>query len=105
MGPEVNVCALIRQAPYQEGTTLDRMLEPAVELRGDVAVQEDLDGLFLLARELPNLQRAHVRRRFPIDVARAFQRFVWADAIEVAAQPAVVRFDLAGDSRQEVVEA
>ena len=48
---------------------------------------------------------AHVGGGFPIDVARAFEGFVGADAIEVAAESAVVGFDFAGDAGEQIVEA
>ena len=71
------------------------MFEPLVQLVRHIAVQEDFDGLFQLAGEFADLQTADVRRRFPVDMARAFEGLVGAYAIEVAAQPAIVRFDFA----------
>src|ERR1035438_3606187 len=43
-----------------------------------VAVEEDLDGLFLLAGEFANLQTADMGGGFPIDVAGAFEGLVGA---------------------------
>ena len=65
----------------------------------DIAVEKDLDGLLLLARELSDLERTGVGRCLPIHVARTFKRLVRTDAIEIAPEPPVVRLDLSGDPR------
>src|SRR5689334_1047982 len=96
--------SLVRKLPREKRATIDRVLEPAVELMRQVAIEKNFDRLLLLSRELPHLQTAHVSRRLPIHVPRAFERLVRPDAIKVAPQSAIVRLDLAGDSQQKVVE-
>ncbi len=100
----MNGRALGGEAPGEERAAGDGVLEPGVEMVRHVAVEEDLDGLFLLAREFANLQTADMGGGFPIDVAGAFEGLVGADAVEVAAQSAVVGFDFAGNAGQEVVK-
>ena len=101
----MNRRALVGKPPRQKRAAVHRVLEPGVEFVRNVAVQEDLDDLFLLAGELANLQIADVGRGLPIHVARALEGLVRADAIEVAAQPAIVRFDFTRDSGQQIVES
>src|ERR1019366_5618125 len=96
VGAEVNGRSLSGEAPGEERAAVDGVLEPGVEMVRHVAVEEDLDGLFLLAREFANLQTA--------DVGGAFEGLVGADAIEVAAQSAIVGFDFAGNAGQQVVK-
>ena len=105
LGAEVDRGAPAGKPPRQERAAIDGVLEPGVEFGRDVAVQKHLHGLLLLAREFADLQAAHVRRGFPIDVVRAFERLVGPDAVEVLAQPAVVRFDLTGHPEQQIFEA
>src|ERR1017187_7728089 len=104
VGPEVNRGALGGQAPRQERAAVHGVLEPGVESVRHVAVEKDLDSLFHLAGEFANLQTPHMRRRLPIDVAGALHGLVRADAIEVAAQSAIVRFDFARNAGQQVVK-
>jgi len=93
------------EAPGKERAAIDGIFEPGIEFGRDVAIEKDLDGLFLFASELAHLEGSDVGGGFPIDVAGAFQGFVGADAVEIAAQPAVMGFDFAGDSGQKIVEA
>src|ERR1035441_8326511 len=51
VGAEMNRGALVGKAPCQKGAAIHRMLKPGVERVWNVAVQEDFDGLLLLAGE------------------------------------------------------
>src|SRR5437763_12110674 len=68
--------AHLPEAPRQECAAVDGVLEPLLEVRRNIAIQEDLDGAFLLPRELPNLQVACMRRGLPIEMPRALESFV-----------------------------
>jgi hypothetical protein len=81
----MNGRTLIREPPGQEGAAIDGMLEPRVQFRRGVTVEKNLHYLVLFASEFANLQAAGMRRSFPIDVPRALERFVGADAVEIVA--------------------
>src|ERR1035441_9916249 len=104
IGAEVNRRALAGKPPCQERAAVHGVLEPRVEMVRHVAVQEDLDGLFHFAGEFADLQAAHVGRRLPVHVARTLESLVGANAIEVAPQPAIVRFDFARNAGQQIVK-
>ena len=86
------------------GAAGDGALEPLLAAGGHVAVEEDLDALVLLAGELAYLEVAGVCGGFPVHVAGAFEGLVGADAVEVAAEAAVVGFDLAMELGEQFVE-
>ena len=96
--------ALGGKSPGEEGTAVHGVLEPRVEFVGDVAVEEDLDGLFQLAGEFADLQIADVGGRFPVHMAGTLEGFVGAYAIEVAAESAIVGFDFPGDAGEQIVK-
>jgi hypothetical protein len=81
------------------------VLEPGIEFRRQAAVEEDLHGLLLLAREFAHLQAAGVSGGLPIDVPGALEGLVGAYAVEVLAEAPVVGFDFAGDARGKIVES
>lgn len=101
----MNGGALGGEAPGDKSAAVDRVLEPGIEFAGHIAIQENLDGLFQFTGEFANLQIAHVCGGLPIDVAGTLEGFIGADAIEVAAETAIVGFDFAGDAGEKVVEA
>ena len=96
--------ALGGKAPGEEGAAVHGVFEPRVEFVGDVAVEEDLDGLFEFAGEFADLQIADVGGRFPVHVTGTLEGLVGAYAIEVAAESAIVRFDFAGDAGEQIVK-
>src|SRR5262249_10504684 len=102
---EVNRGAGAGKPVRQKRAAVHAVLKPRVEIRGDIAVEKDRDDLLLLAGALAHLNRPGARRRLPVDVGRALDRLVRADAIKVAAQPAIVRLDLSGDTGEQIVEA
>src|SRR5215831_5310531 len=105
IGAEVNRHALRREAPCQERAAGDGMFEPGVKLRRDIAIEEDFDRLLLLARELADLEAGGVGGRLPIHVSCALKCFVGANAIEVEAEPPIMRLHLAGDAVEQILEA
>ena len=101
---ELNRRTLVREAPCQEGATIDGMFEPGIQVRRDVAVQEDLHRLLLFARKLADLQAADVRRGLPVHMPRTLKSFVRPNPVEVLAQAAVVSLDFAGNSQEQILE-
>ena len=95
---------MLGEAPAEEGAAVDGVLEPVGQFRRDVAIEEDLDRALGFAREFAHLQFAGVRGGFPVHVARALESVVRPNAIEVLAQALVVRFDIAGDAGQQILE-
>src|SRR6185503_1923547 len=92
-GAEAEAGAAGHDAPGQERTAVDRLLEPVAPLLRDVEIEIDFDERFLLADELAHLQVTGVRSGFPVDVASAFADFVGSDAIEVVTAASGVGFE------------
>src|SRR5580692_5464437 len=100
----MNRRAFVRKTPCQERAASYGMFEPGIQLRRRTAVEKEFHRLFLFAREFAHLQAAGMRRGFPIDVARALERLIGADAVEVVAQPAIMCFDFARDAAEEFLK-
>ena len=101
----MNRRALRGKAPREKGAAVYGVFEPLVQFVRHIAVQEDFDGLFQFAGEFADLQTSHMRRRFPVHMARTLEGFVGAYAIEVAAQSAIVRFDFTRNPGQQIVKS
>ena len=93
------------EPPGEEGAAVNGVFEPGILVGGDVAVEVNFDHALLLTGELADLDGPGAGGGLPIDVAGAFEGFVGADAVKVAAETTVVGFDFAGDAGEEIVEA
>ena len=62
-----------------------------------IDIQMDHHQLIFVAREFADLQRTGVRGGFPIHVARAFERLIRADAVEIVTLAAAPGFQIARD--------
>lgn len=104
LGSEAEAGVAGGEAPAEEGAAFDGALEPLLSGGSCFQIEEHLDEVVLLAGELANLQFAGVGGGLPIDVAGAFGGFIGADAVEVGAASLEVRFHVALEGVEQVLE-
>ncbi len=103
MGTQADAGAARGDIPGKEGAAIHGVLEPIGIWHGG-AIEEDLDGLLLLAREFADLERARVGGGAPVDMAGAFESFIGTDAVEVVSSTAIMSGQFTGEVGEQFFE-